>query len=260
MRAGWSTSTARTVGAWVRAGAGLAVLAACLAAAAPAAAEFFKYTDRQGRTHYVDEIWKIPGEYRDQADRYREKYDHLGEEEKAQAVQAERDRQARLEREQQARMERQLRELRRQDEEERLRRTERERQQAAETPVTIANNQILVPVAFSNGGFETSAQLIMDTGATHTVLYRPVADRLHIQTLAKGQSKVAGGQAVHTEVGKIDTMRVGPITTRDAPILILSFEGEMPGHGGLLGMDFLSRVDYTIDYEAQIMRFKLRAR
>lgn len=235
-----------------------ALMLAALLVAGTASAEFYRYTDRQGRTHFVDEIWKIPEEYRGQVGRYQEKFDHLVEEEKAQAVQAEKDRLRALEREQQAAMQR---EIRRHEEEERAQRAERERQQemrASETPVTIANNQILVPVVFNNQGQEASANLIMDTGATHTVLYRTVADRLNILTLVKGQSRVAGGQAVHSELGRVDAMRVGPITARDVPIVILSFEGGAPAYGGLLGMDFLSKVHYTIDYDASVIRWKLR--
>jgi len=258
MRTGTGHAPIRPIASRPRAGAALLVLAACLALTVPAAAEFYKYTDRQGRTHYVDELWKIPADYRDQADRYREKYDHLGDEAKARALQADVDRQREVERQR-----RQVEsELRQQDEEDRLQRAERERQleqRAIEVPVTIANNQILVPVGFTNGGVEADAQLVMDTGATHTVLYRPIANRLNILTVARGQSKVAGGQAVQSEVGKVDAMRVGPITARDFPVVILPFEGT-PAYGGLLGMDFLSRVDYTIDYEAQVMRWKLRSR
>lgn len=247
----------------LRAGALALLAAAGIAAPGPAAAEFFKYTDRQGRTHFVDELWKIPAEYQGQAGRYREKYDHLSEGQKAQVVQSDLDRQQEAEQERRQQIDRQLDDLRRQEEEDRLRRAERERLQelrATETPVTIANNQILVPVAFANGGLETDAHLIMDTGATHTVLYRPVATRLNILTIAKGQSKVAGGQTLHSEVGKVDAMRVGPITARDFPVVILSFEGGAPAYAGLLGMDFLSRVDYTIDYDAKVVRWKLRAR
>ena len=31
-------------------------------------------------------------------------------------------------------------------------------------------------------------------------------------------------------------------------------------HGGLLGMDFLSRVEYSIDYDQSVIRWKLRSR
>jgi len=236
---------------------GLAVSAAVLWAWFPAHAEFYKYTDKAGKTYYVDEAWKVPEQYRDQVGRYREKYDNLPAEQKVQVIEADQDRQKALELEQQRQTEMHLEELHRQQE------ADAEKQQqlkAMETKVTIANNQILVPVAFTNSGLESTAQLIMDTGATHTVLYRPVADQLNILTLAKGQSKVAGGQSVHSEVGKVDAIRVGPITARDFPVVILAFEGPAPSYGGLLGMDFLSRVEYAIDYDSSVIRWKLRSR
>jgi predicted aspartyl protease len=127
-----------------------------------------------------------------------------------------------------------------------------------ETRVTITNNQIIVPVSFSNGGLEAATQLILDTGATHTVIYRSFASQLNILSLAKGQSKVASGQSVFSEVGKVDSMKVGPIQARDFPVIIMSFEGPPTFYSGLLGMDFLSRVEYVLDYENQVIRWKLR--
>lgn len=241
----------------------LVAFAAGLWCGLPVSAEFYKYTDKAGRTYYVDEAWKIPEQYRDQVGRYREKYDHLPAEQKVQVIEADQDRQKAIELEQQRQAEMHLQELHRQKEAERLQQADAEKQQqlkVMETKVNIANNQILVPVAFTNSGLEANAQLIMDTGATHTVLYRPVANQLNIMTLAKGQSKVAGGQSVHSEVGKVDAMRVGPITARDFPVVILAFEGPAPVYGGLLGMDFLSRVEYTIDYDSSVIRWKLRSR
>jgi len=226
-------------------------------------AEFYKYTDRSGKTSYVDEIWKVPDEYREQVGRYREKYDHLPEGQKGEVIEAEQSRQRMLESEQQRQTERHLQELQQRQESERLQQAENEMQRqlkAAETQVHIADNQILVPVAFTNSGLVTTAHLVLDTGATHTVLYRAVANQLNILTLSKGQSKVAGGQFVHSEIGKVDSMQVGPVTARDFPVVILPFEGNSPAHGGLLGMDFLGRVEYNIDYERSVIRWKLRSR
>ncbi|MGE5255301.1 MAG: aspartyl protease family protein [Hyphomicrobiales bacterium] len=247
-----------TVARWI-----VLVLFVGLCLAPSAGAEFYKYVDGSGKTYYVDEIWKIPEEYRGQVGRYLENHDNLPSDQKAQAMKAEQDRRRALEMEQQRQTEAQLQEMRQSQEAERLRQAEASQQQqlkAMETKVTIANNQILVPVSFTNSGQETTADLILDTGATHTVLYRPVADQLNILTLGKGQSKVAGGQSVHSEVGKVDSIRVGPITARDVPVVILFFEGNSPGYGGLLGMDFLSRVEYAIDYENSVIRWKLRSR
>jgi predicted aspartyl protease len=235
--------------------------AAVYLAASPLGAEFYKYIDKSGRTVYVDEIWKIPAEYQNQVGRYAEKFDHLPADQKTQAVESDLERQRALELERQRQTEVQLRELREREDFDRRRKAEIDRQnmsKAMETPVTIANNQILVPVSFSNGGLEAATQLILDTGATHTVIYSSFASQLNILTLAKGQSKVAGGQSVFSEVGKVDSMKVGPIQARDFPVIIMAFEGPATVYNGLLGMDFLSRVEYAVDYENQVIRWKVR--
>ena len=45
-------------------------------------AEFYKYVDKEGRTFYVDDLSRVPQEYLDQVNVYKEKYDHLPEGEK----------------------------------------------------------------------------------------------------------------------------------------------------------------------------------
>lgn len=245
------------------AGGLLLALTAGLCFGPPAAAEFYRYIDTSGRLHYVDEVWKIPAEYRDQAGRYREKYDHLPEGQKDAAIAAERRHQQALEIERQRQAENGLQEMQRQQEAERRQQAEAEterQRKAAETPVTIADNQILVPVAVVNNGVETTLQLVMDTGATHTVLYRSAAAQLNVVTLSRGQSKIAGGQFVQSEVGKVDALRVGPISAKDVAVVILPFEGGPMPYAGLLGMDFLRRVEYSIDYDQSVIRWKLRSR
>jgi predicted aspartyl protease len=239
----------------------LVAFAAGICCGLPVSAEFYKYTDQSGRTVYVDEVWKIPAEYQNQVGRYAEKFDHLPEDQKSQAVESDQERQRALELEHQRQNEVLLRELRVREDLDRQRQAEidlQNKMKAMETRVTITNNQIIVPVSFSNGGLEVATQLILDTGATHTVIYRSFARQLNILSVATGQSKVASGQSVLSEVGKVDFMKVGPIQARDFPVIIMSFEGPPIAYSGLLGMDFLSRVEYVLDYENQVIRWKLR--
>ncbi|MCU0559998.1 MAG: aspartyl protease family protein [Desulfobacterales bacterium] len=239
----------------------LVALGALFCFALPALAEFYKYIDKDGRAVFVDELWKIPAQYQGQAGRYAERFDHLPGAEKASAMGSEAERQQALDRENQRRTESHLEELRQQAEIERQRRDQAQREsrlKGMESRVIIANNQILVPVDFKNGGLEASGRLILDTGATHTVLHRGFAAALNVVSLAKGQTKLAGGQSVVSEVGRLDLMQVGPIQARDVAVIMIAFEGEPAAYQGLLGMDFLSRVDYAVDFERQLIRWRLR--
>lgn len=236
-------------------------LAAVFCFGLPVQAEFYKYIDKDGRAVYVDELWKIPAEYQNRAGRYAEKFDHLPRDERSSALGSEEDRRQELDQENQRRNQVHLEELRQQAEIERQRRDQVERDgrlKAMETRVIIANNQILVPVDFKNGGLEASGRLILDTGATHTVLHRGFAAALNVVSVVKGQTKLAGGQSVLSEMGRVDLMQVGPILARDFGVIMIAFEGESAAYQGLLGMDFLTRVDYAIDFENQIIRWKLR--
>ena len=54
----------------------LCVLPLLILLKAHAHAEFYKYSDQEGRLHFVDDLSKIPPEYRDNITVYKEKYDH----------------------------------------------------------------------------------------------------------------------------------------------------------------------------------------
>ena len=53
-------------------------------------AEFYKYIDKDGKICFVDDISKIPGQYKDTKSVYREKYDRLSEQERLRMLAKER--------------------------------------------------------------------------------------------------------------------------------------------------------------------------
>ena len=59
--------------------------------------EFYKYVDKEGRTFYVDDLSKILEEYREAVHIYREKYDHLSDQEKSLILKKEREQLRKLE-------------------------------------------------------------------------------------------------------------------------------------------------------------------
>jgi len=223
-------------------------------------AEFYKYVDDEGRIFYVDDISRIPEKYRHQIKVYTEKYDNLSDDERSRALQRENEQVQAKEQEHQRQIEERLLQTQQTEEEERQKQAEAARQnllKKTETKVILEGNRILVPVTFSNNGVELEVNLLLDTGASQIVLNRSVADKLDIVALKKGLAQVAGGSNIYTELGKVGYVKVGPFIMEDAGVLIIAHEGSPVNYSGLLGMNFLKNVEYSIDYKNQVIRWKL---
>lgn len=218
--------------------------------------EFYKYVDEQGRVFYVDDLGKVPEAYLDQIQVYREKYDNLSEQDRSQALQREREQTQRQEQEKQHQLNEQLQEVQAAEEAEKSRKAESAKQKLMETRVIVDGDRILVPVTMINNGVELAVNLVLDTGASKIVLHRDVADQLNIIALSKGLAQVAGGQNIRVEMGQVNYFKVGPFNMEKATVLIMPYEGPAVSYSGLLGMNFLKNVQYTIDYQNQLIRWQ----
>ncbi|MCP4628123.1 MAG: hypothetical protein GY850_32090 [bacterium] len=221
--------------------------------------EFYKYVDEQGRVSYVDDLGKVPEAYLDQIKVYREKYDNLSGQERSQALQREREQTQRQEQEKLHRLNVHLQEVRAAEEEEKRRKADSSKNRMMEmiqTRVLVDGNRLLVPVTMVNNGVELAVNLVLDTGASQIVLHRYVADQLNIVSLKKGLAQVAGGQNIYVETGQVNYFKVGPFNMQNASVLIMAYEGPAVNYSGLLGMNFLKNVQYTIDYPNQVIRWQ----
>lgn len=201
--------------------------------------EFYRYITEDGDVHYVDDLANIPAEYRSEMKVYREKYDHLPEGERSIMLQKDRERDA-----QRALEELKLKGLR--DKEARLKRQQ--------TDVVIIDNQVLVPVTIGYGVKEMEILFLLDTGASHLVLFNDLAGVLGIKSHQKGVSMVAGGELIETDLVVLDYLKLGPLDLKKVEATVIKHETKSvdPVHfSGLLGMNILRNSRYTIDFENQ---------
>ncbi len=207
-------------------------------------AEFYKYVDKNGVQRFADDIGNIPAEYRNQIKKITERLDDLSDDEKSRIREKER-REA---------GERNAREKARKDAE-----AEAKRKRLAEkgivTKVRIVGNQVLVPVVLAYGRYQIDAQLLLDTGASVTVVHRDKAIRMSMRGDFKTNGQVVGGANIRVDMGTLKFIKVGDMSMENIQVAIIEHRGRSL-HNGLLGMNFLKGLKYEIDFERQIIIWK----
>ncbi|MBU2964310.1 retropepsin-like aspartic protease [Amphritea sp. 2_MG-2023] len=190
-------------------------------------AEIFHYTDGNGRKVYVDSPHKIPPQYREKsqtiATEQRTDEEKLASQASHQQISNE------FQRKQQ------------------IRKLEQTIEKMT-TPVKIIGNQVLVPVDVVWRGRKASLHLLLDTGASMTVLHRDGVSSLNIASRNSSYAQVAGGGIIKTERVVFDRVELGPYKIENKSTAVIETTGQQ-AFDGLLGMDILGGGQYKIDFQ-----------
>jgi predicted aspartyl protease len=95
--------------------------------------------------------------------------------------------------------------------------------------------------------------LLLDTGATVTSISPGIAGQLNIDPARTQKSigQVAGGGLLEVRRAKLAYITVGPYTKTDMDVAIIGHKGPPIRYDGLLGMNFLRGLKYSINFDEQ---------
>ena len=85
-------------------------------------------------------------------------------------------------------------------------------------------------------------EMIVDTGASGTVITQKMAKSLGIKAVGKAQANTASAKAIEFPVGYVDSIEAAGVQVNQVPVAIAGKELEV----GLLGHDFFGNYDLTI--------------
>ncbi len=196
------------------------------------AAEIFQYKNDSGKRVYVDSLSQVPIQYLDQLQKRRSVVELEISAEQQQIFAAEN--------------KVRVQNLTARNALLRLKKV----QSLLKTEITINANQVIVPVSVTYAGKKKTLKLLLDTGASMTVLHKGAIERLQSSNAKVSYAQVAGGGLIKTWAVVLDTINFGPYQVKGKKVVLIEHLGSS-AFDGLLGMDLLANREYQIDFSTQ---------
>jgi Aspartyl protease len=119
---------------------------------------------------------------------------------------------------------------------------------AGAIPVQVSGSRVIVSVNFNNSTF---ANLLLDTGASRTMISSRIAKILRLQSIGFGRGYGIGG-TVTVSTARLDSVKLGEMERQNLLVMIHDFSPD-PSYEGLLGFDFLSHFHISLDLQKSLL-------
>ena len=124
---------------------------------------------------------------------------------------------------------------------------------------TVPHGAIIVPVLSTGRSTIVSVtlnrsittNLMLDTGATNTVVSRRLANLLSLRPVGNATVQTVGG-VIAVAIAELRSLKVAEAEITNLPVVIHDFSSD-PRFEGLLGMDFLGRYKIGLDLRKQVL-------
>ena len=121
--------------------------------------------------------------------------------------------------------------------------------------VIIEGNSVIVPAKVVYGMNDAEIKLLLDTGASKTMISTDTADRLSINLDRERKTRVhvVGGATIDAYIVRVKSLTFGIHTKRNWDVVVIPHNGSAIEYDGLLGMDVLRGLNYRVDFKKSII-------
>ena len=122
--------------------------------------------------------------------------------------------------------------------------------QLAEIPVSLTDNGPLIDASINT----QPVKMLVDTGAARSAIWIDTANRLGLKTVASGATFYGVGGGTEARLVTVQQFGLGRFTVRDLTLYALQTGTSTRDVAGILGEDFLSKLDVEFDLPTKTIR------